>query len=62
MYKLVQLGTKMYQMELYILKLVLMIEPLEQLQDPVRPRTPGAEAVPNIGDAALYRQLFTYLL
>jgi len=35
---------------------------LEQLEDPVRPRTPGAEAKPDIEDAALYRQLFTYLL
>ena len=34
---------------------------LEQLEDPVRLRTPGAEAKPDTGDADLYRQLFTYL-
>ena len=34
---------------------------LDQLEDPVRLRTPGAEAKPDTGDADLYRQLFTYL-
>ena len=34
---------------------------LEQLEDPVRLRTPGVEAKLNIEDAALYRQPFTYL-
>ena len=33
---------------------------LEQLEDPVRLRTPEAEAKLDTGDAALYRQLFTY--
>ena len=33
---------------------------LEQLEDPVRLRNPGAEAKPNTGDAALNRQLSTY--
>ena len=28
---------------------------LEQREDPVRLRTPGAEAKPDIGDADLYR-------
>jgi len=35
---------------------------LEHLKDPVRPRTPGADAKPDIGDTVLYRQHFTYLL
>ena len=35
---------------------------LEQLEDPVRPRTPGAGAIPDIGDTILYRQFSTYLL
>ena len=34
---------------------------LEQLEDPLRLRTPGAEAKPDTGDADLYIQLFTYL-
>ena len=35
---------------------------VEQLEDPVRPRTPGAKAKPNIGDDAVHRHLLTYLL
>ena len=35
---------------------------LEQLEDPARPMTPGAEDDPDAGDAALYRELFTDLL
>ena len=35
---------------------------LQQLEDPVRPRTPGAEAKPDLGDATIYRNLFTYSL
>ena len=30
---------------------------LEQLEDPFRIRTPGAEAKPDTGGAAFYRQL-----
>ena len=32
---------------------------LEQLEDPVRLRTPGAEAKPDTGEADLYRQILT---
>ena len=39
-----------------------LIGDLEQLEDPARPMTPGAEDDPDAGDAALYRQLFTDLL
>ena len=34
---------------------------LELLEDPIRLRTPGAEAKPDTEDADLYRQLFIYL-
>ena len=34
---------------------------LEQLEDPVQLRTPGAEAKPDTGDADLYIQLFIYM-
>jgi hypothetical protein len=33
---------------------------LEQLEDPVRLRNPGAEVKPDTGDAAVNRQLSTY--
>ena len=35
---------------------------LKQLEDPARSTNPGAEADPDAGDAALYRQLLTALL
>ena len=35
---------------------------LEQLEDPARPMTPGAEDDPDARDTALYRQLFIDLL
>ena len=34
---------------------------LEQLEDLVRLRTPGAEAKPDTGDADFYRQILTWL-
>ena len=34
---------------------------LDQLEDPVRLRTPESEAKPDTGDADLYRQCFIYL-
>ena len=34
----------------------------EQLEDPARHMTPGAEDDPDAGDSALYGQLFTDLL
>ena len=55
-------GNHMLSYPLQITLCTSLIGDLEQLEDPARPMTPGAEDDPDAGDAALYRQLFTDLL